>query len=70
MTPKELTLRTLHNARSDDTYRAKAAFRGLSAKEMTENYGQSGKTRQQIIDEYETSDRQYDAAIAWVESQS
>lgn len=54
--------------KGDDTYRARAAFRGYTAEQMKEQYGQSGKTRAQILAEYEAHDAKVDAAIAWVRS--
>jgi hypothetical protein len=49
--------------RSDDAIRARNAFRGLTPAQMTEEYGQSGKTRRQILEEYEAHERAVDAAI-------
>jgi len=66
MTPKKTTLRYLEGARGDDLYRASAAFRGMTLYQMNEQYGESGKTRQQIIDGYEEREREIDAAIEWV----
>lgn len=66
MTPKELAIQALENMKSDDLYRARAAFRGMTSKQMQEQYGQSGKTREQIIADYEKHEDRVNAAIAWV----
>lgn len=65
---KELAIRALRNMQGDDLYRARAAFRNMTLEQMREQHGQSGKTRMQIIDEYEAADREIGEAIAWVES--
>ena len=48
----------LDNA-GDNLYRASAAFRGMPPTMLQEEYGQSGRTRQDIIDGYQ---RWYNAA--------
>jgi hypothetical protein len=55
-TTKKLLLRLIEQHRGDDLYRAKAAFRGLSPEQMQEQYGASGQTRQQILDDYQRRD--------------
>ena len=67
-THKELAIRALQNMKGDDTYRARAAFRYFSEAQMREQHGMSGKTRAQILAEYEAHDAKVDAAIAWVRS--
>lgn len=42
----------IKDSQGDDLERAHAAFRGLSSPQMEMLYGQSGKTRQQILDGY------------------
>ena len=66
---QELALRALSNFRGDDTARARHAFSRFTPKEMQEQHGQSGKTRAQILAEYEAHDAKVDAAIAWVKAQ-
>ncbi len=44
--------RAIHDRSGDDLERARRAFNGLSPEQMQENYGQSGRTRQEILDEY------------------
>ena len=66
--PRETTLHALENARGDDLARARHAFRGLTPQRMGEQYGESGKTRAEIVAGYEAHEREIDAAIAWVRS--
>jgi hypothetical protein len=63
-----IAVQALQNMRGDDTARARAAFRGMTDAEMQEPYGQSGKTRSQVLADYETSDARIDAAIAWIKA--
>ena len=63
-----LAIQSLQNMRSDDTFRARAAFLGMSESDMQKEHGHSGKTRAQILSEYECSDARIDAAIAWIKS--
>jgi len=65
---KELAIQALQNMKGHDTYRARSAFRGMNADPMKEQHGMSGKTRAQILAEYEVHDAQIEAAIAWVRS--
>lgn len=66
---QELALQALSNLRGDDTARARHEFSRFTPKEMQEQHGQSGKTRAQILAEYEAHDAKVDAAIAWVKAQ-
>lgn len=52
----------IESRRGDDLYRARASFKHCTPKEMQEQYGFSGKTRQQIIDEYEVFEKKCDEA--------
>lgn len=70
MTHKELAIKALESMKGDDLLRARAAFRGCTESEMGYEYGMSGKTRRQILAEYEEHAAQVDAAIAWVRSAS
>jgi hypothetical protein len=65
MTNKERVLATLESTRGDDLYRARAAFRGLSAERMAQQYGASGRTRAEIIAGYEEQNAKLDALIAY-----
>lgn len=51
---KEVIKRAMENARGDDLERAKAAFRNCTETELDSEYGQSGKTRREILKEYES----------------
>ena len=49
---KETIRRALWCYRGDDLERAKAAFRGMTPGMMEQEHGQSGNTRQSIMDIY------------------
>lgn len=66
-TLREVTIRALQHHRGDNGARAKAAFRNCTLEEMGQEYGQSGRTRAQILEEYLTHEARVDAAIKWVE---
>lgn len=59
----------LERSRGDDAQRARMAFRGMSHDQMNQQWGQSGKTCRQILDEYIAHDAKVDAALAWVKAQ-
>jgi hypothetical protein len=65
---KKLAIQALHNMRGDDLYRARAAFQNCTPEQMHGQWGMSGKTRAEILAEYETYDAKVTAAIAWIES--
>ncbi len=48
----EYILSAIARSDGDDLERAQHHFRGLTPVQMQEQHGQSGKTRQQILDEY------------------
>jgi hypothetical protein len=62
-TVKEFVIGCIQQRRGDDLYRAQCAFRNCTPAEMNELYGESGKTRQQIIDGYKAREQKCDAAI-------
>lgn len=66
MTPEtqKVVKRALENAQGDDLYRARAAWDGLSDVGLDTEYGESGKTRRQILAEYEAHDAAIKAAKA------
>ena len=66
---QKLAIRALENMGSDNTYRARAAFRNYTPEQMQEQYGQSGQTPAQILAGYEAHDAKVDAAIKWVKEQ-
>ena len=59
MSSVEKLRRILNNACGDDLERARAAFRGQA---MAELHGQSGRTRGDILKEYEKEREEYLAA--------
>lgn len=60
---KDFIIECIEKARGDDLYRARRSFRGLSTTQMQEQHGQSGRTRQQILDDYQDRYDKCDAAI-------
>lgn len=67
-TPKETVMYALMNYRGDDYARAQLAFRGMTDEQMSEQYGESGSTRQQILDGYREHDQQVQAAIDYAKT--
>lgn len=51
----------------DSLYRAESAFKGRSSKQMQEHYGESGKTRNEIVRGYRESVSRYRRLINCVE---
>lgn len=69
MTPKMRALAMILAGFGDDLERSKAAFKGLAARVMDSEYGQSGKTRYQIIADYEKRREEDIAAYDWAARQ-
>lgn len=67
---QQLAILALEQLKGDDTARARAAWRGCTSRQMNEPYGQSGLTRQQILNGHLAHDAACDAAIAWVKSKA
>ena len=65
---QDLAIRALQDMKGDDLYRAKRAFSGYTPKEMQEQHGQSGQSRQEILDGYAAQNRKVDEAIEWVKA--
>lgn len=65
---KDTILTALFSYQGDDYARAKAALQGLDGKTMNSQYSGSGKTRQQILDEYAAHDKKVKDAIDYVKS--
>lgn len=63
---KQVVLQALSQMRGDDLYRARLAFRGMTFLEMKEQHGASGKSRAEILAEYEAWELKIDRAEAWV----
>jgi hypothetical protein len=68
-TLKQMTIRALLNMRGDDHIRAANVFRGLAPEQMQDKHGQSGRTRQQILNDCNAHVDRVNAAIAWVQAQ-
>ncbi|MEK6832771.1 MAG: hypothetical protein AABY32_01875 [Nanoarchaeota archaeon] len=49
---KEKILKALNWATDDDLERAEMSFKNFTPAQMKEQHGSSGKTRQEILDEY------------------
>lgn len=67
---KQLALRALEQMRGDDLYRARAAFRNCTPEQMHQQWGNSGKTRAEILADYEAHDARVTAAVEWVRRQA
>lgn len=65
-TVKEFVIDCIKQRRGDDLYRAQSAFANCTPTEMNELYGESGQTRQQIIDGHKAHKQKCDAAIETV----
>ena len=63
---KELCLRKVVD--DDSLERATFAFGGLSPQQMEQQYGASGRTRNEILDGYKVQRERVNAARAWLES--
>lgn len=58
----------LSQHRGDDLERARAAFSHLTQKQMHEPWGQTGKTPNEILAEYEAHATDIDKARDWVDA--
>ena len=65
---RQMAIKALKNQKGDDSYRAKMAFRNCTPEQMQQEYGQSGETRQAILDGYLNRDAKIDRAIEWLKS--
>lgn len=66
MSHKELAIKALEMAKGDDFLRAKHAFWGLTNEQMEQQHGQSGKTRREILAQYQKHHDDHQAAIQWL----
>ena len=55
----------VRNIDTDTLWRAKAAFKGLSETELNTEYGQSGRTKRQIIEGYQTNIREAEELVVF-----
>lgn len=62
----QLAISALQNLKGDDLYRARVAFRNCTPDELAEQYGQSGRTRNQILGEYEAHEQKVQRAIDYL----
>ncbi|HEX4841342.1 MAG TPA: hypothetical protein VFV60_04180 [bacterium] len=60
---KQIILSALQQYRGDNYERAQSAFSGLTPTQMQEQHGQSGQTRQEILDGYRTHVKAVQQAI-------
>jgi adenylosuccinate synthase len=65
---QQLAIRALEYMKGDNYPRAKAVFRNYTPEQMQKQYGQSGSTCAQILEEYKQYEEEVDAAIKWVKS--
>lgn len=63
-------IKALERLISDDTYRARMAFAGLTPEEMQKEHGRSGQTRAEILAGYEKRDAEILETIEWVKAQN
>ena len=63
---KDFVVQCIERARGDDLCRARAAFKHFSPDKMEEEHGQSGRTRQQVLDGHIEHNRKCDVAITVV----
>lgn len=64
--PSETVLRALAQARGDDAYRARMAWGNLPDAELDKEYGESGRTRRQIMAGYKAHEDELDRAVQWI----
>jgi len=65
---KEYVVGVMRASRGDNLERARRAFRGLTLKQMDEEYGQSGVPRSEILREYEDQRKRHTEAEIWLDS--
>lgn len=73
MSPSEAKRRAIQIVEAsygDDLERAKYAFGPYSHEEMAQQHGQSGQTRQKILDDYQKDRDERRAVTEWLESLS
>jgi len=61
--PLETLQRIVRNAKGDDLERARMAFGKMSNEQLDQQYGQSGQTCREILNEYEVQRKEYLAAV-------
>lgn len=68
MTAKEKAIKMLESGRGDNLARAQFAFKKFNPEEMQKQHGESGYTRQQILDSYKKEELEIEAAIQFVKN--
>lgn len=63
---KQTIITALQNHFGDDYARAQAAFRNCTPDQMNQEYGDSGKTRAEILKEYEDHFKRVETALQYV----
>ena len=60
--------KAMANARGDDLERAEAAFHGMTGPELDQMYGQSGRTRREILEGYRQRRMEWQQANQYLKS--
>ncbi len=60
-------IKAMNNARGDDLERANLSFSYMTSAERMREHGQSGKTREQIWDEYKLARAKWQQAMNYLE---
>lgn len=68
MQHKSFIIQCIERARGDDMHRAERAFRNFTTTQMQEEHGQSGNTRQEVLDSYRHHSLTCDNAIIEVQA--
>lgn len=61
-----MAIKGLEQMRGDDLARAERQFRDCTPQQMKQQWGQSGKTCQEVLDEYRAHATKINQAIEWV----
>lgn len=61
----EYVRKALRNYKSDNLERAEAAFSGMIDEQLDQQYGQSGKTRREILQEYREARALHQKVETW-----
>jgi hypothetical protein len=63
---QKIAIKALEQMRGDDLHRLRYAFKNCSPKMMKEEYANSGKSRLEILLDYEKRDAEITEAINWI----
>jgi len=64
MTAQKKLLLIVERTRGDDLERAELAFRGLTKEQLAQEYGESGRTKGEMLDIYRKERREWEQAYA------